>query len=372
MKILHLSASIIPSSEANSVQVISMCAAMGRLGHEVTLYARSSGKENESLCDIYGIEPLPKIILNEWPKIRGLGGIFYARSVVKDIRKTIQKNDLIYARDAYTLWFARNLVSAPCVYEAHMPPRNFLHKFILRDIFSSKSFRGLVVVSARLRDYYLDSFAGVLAENKILVAPNGADYPQGAEFAAGNNSSPPKIGYFGSLQPHKGDKLIAQLALAFPSVEFHICGPVKSDSWFSRNQKPSNVIMHGVVSQRDISKVMHHCAILLAPYQGSKNKYIAHDDTYWGSPLKIFEYMALGRAIVASDVPAVVDILDNDSGAIICGQRDLECWKNAIKVLLMDSLDRRQRGVALSQLFKAKYERTARMRRIIDWAVSQG
>jgi len=293
--------------------------------------------------------------------------------VMKDLRKKIKNFDLIYARDAYSLWWVRNLVSVPCVYEAHMPPSNFLQKLILRGIFSSKSFRGLVVVSNSLRDYYLRNYEGLLTENKILVAPNGADYPQVSQVTrveAGNINSPPKVGYFGSLQPRKGDKLIAQLALAFPSVEFHICGPVKSDSWFSENQKPCNVIMYGVVSQRDISKVMRDCAILLAPYQGAIKKNIVHDDTYWGSPLKIFEYMALGKAVLASDVPAVMDILHNNSSAIICGQEDFECWKKAIEFLLGDSREVRTRGADLRQLFNRKYERAARMRRIIYWAVN--
>ena len=51
------------------------------------------------------------------------------------------------------------------------------------------------------------------------------------------------------------------------------------------------------------------------------------------SPMKLFEYMATGRAIVSSDLPVIHEIL-NEKNAIFCPPEDLPAWKATIGELI--------------------------------------
>ncbi len=51
------------------------------------------------------------------------------------------------------------------------------------------------------------------------------------------------------------------------------------------------------------------------------------------SPLKLFEYMAHGLPIVSSDLPALREVLENESNALLCDPDDIVAWVSAIERL---------------------------------------
>jgi glycosyltransferase involved in cell wall biosynthesis len=51
--------------------------------------------------------------------------------------------------------------------------------------------------------------------------------------------------------------------------------------------------------------------------------------------MKMFEYMAAGRAIVTSDLPVIREVL-NEKSAVFCEPDDVDAWKSAIMSLLVD------------------------------------
>jgi glycosyltransferase involved in cell wall biosynthesis len=57
------------------------------------------------------------------------------------------------------------------------------------------------------------------------------------------------------------------------------------------------------------------------------------DSAAVASPMKMFEYMAAGRAIVSSDLPVVKEVL-NEKNAVFCEPEDLGKWKVEIESLL--------------------------------------
>ena len=89
------------------------------------------------------------------------------------------------------------------------------------------------------------------------------------------------------------------------------------------------------------------------------------------SPMKMFEYLATGRALIASDLPVFHEVL-NDGNAVFCPPPDGEhgtgkkasAWEGAILALL----DNPQRRLALSKQARADaapYSWTARAERIL-------
>ena len=58
--------------------------------------------------------------------------------------------------------------------------------------------------------------------------------------------------------------------------------------------------------------------------------------THFTSPLKLFEYMAAGRAIVASDLPAIREVLRHEVNALLVTPGDSTAFAQGIERLLAD------------------------------------
>ena len=80
MKLAYLSAAKIPSREANSIHVMKMCQAFGRLGHEVTLVAPDVVDGIEpGVADIYGFYGVERVFDVHkvlWRPLKGRGWIY--------------------------------------------------------------------------------------------------------------------------------------------------------------------------------------------------------------------------------------------------------------------------------------------------------
>lgn len=364
MNIAYVSASRIPSQYSNSVQVVKSCDAFQRLGHKVTLFHRY-GTISEKPEKFYKLTNHLKCEPTRWPNVRGLGGAIYGRKTVSKIRK-LNSYDLIYARDIYSAFQILDSRTYPLVFEAHTPPRNLLHKFLQSYLFKSHNFKLLITVSERLKRFYLNNFPKSLSHDKILVAPNGADLPdeKDSEYNEDEKNYRFRVGYFGSFQQHKGTELLLKLINKLPEVNFELAGHGPESIILELSNK-INVNYHGHVNQNTLNKLVSNCHIVLAPYQRRKNMAF-YDDTIWGSPLKIFEYMSHKKCIIASDVPACQEILTNMETGIICPSDESEKWIETIQYLKSYPSEIKQIGYNAFNNFLSRFERTKRAGNIIN------
>ena len=70
------------------------------------------------------------------------------------------------------------------------------------------------------------------------------------------------------------------------------------------------------------------------------------DTSRWMSPLKMFEYMAAGKAIVSSDLPVLREVLADGEDALMVPATDVGAWETAIERLLTDEALRNRLGAA--------------------------
>jgi glycosyltransferase involved in cell wall biosynthesis len=105
--------------------------------------------------------------------------------------------------------------------------------------------------------------------------------------------------------------------------------------------------MTGFVKHESIPLYQAASDVLLMPYSRSISASSGQDIAEVINPMKMFEYMASGRAIVSADLPSIREVL-NEGNAVLCSAGELgnwesviREWKTAIESLLADE-SRRQ------------------------------
>jgi glycosyltransferase involved in cell wall biosynthesis len=91
------------------------------------------------------------------------------------------------------------------------------------------------------------------------------------------------------------------------------------------------------------------------------------DSANVASPMKMFEYMATGRAILSADLPVIHEVLNEDS-AVFCEPDDVTSWKPALEALLNDPRQRAALGEQARQAVQG-YTWLSRAERILNGLV---
>ena len=146
-------------------------------------------------------------------------------------------------------------------------------------------------------------------------------------------------GYTGHLYPGRGLDLLYQLARIHPEIMFLWVGGEQDTVQFWRERVGedglSNLRIQGFVANEELPLFQAACDVLMMPYEHKVFVSSGADTAAFASPMKVFEYLASGRAILSSDLPVLLEIL-NESNSVILPMDDVEAWSNALQVLKMD------------------------------------
>ena len=341
MKILYISNSTIPSKTANSINVIKMCQAFSENDHEVILLAPDKKdkhqKEDEDIYEYYGVKK-NFLIKKLWhPNIKG--GVFFYMVSIFFFLFFNKKFHLVYGRFLHGCYVA-TLLNNNVIFESHSPDyekKNFRIK-IFKNLIKSKHFKKLVVISQALKNMYLEK--KYLNDEKIKVAHDGADEVEDLESKIKllGDKNKLKVGYVGHLYKGKGIEVISSLAEKVDSdVEFHIIGGFKKDIKIWKDKINSkNVFFYGHVAHKEVGNYINALDVCLLPNQkvvlafGSKQTGMNISD--FTSPLKVFEYMSHKKAIIASDLPVLREVL-NDKNSLLVKCDNTNEWLAAIDKL---------------------------------------
>jgi len=86
----------------------------------------------------------------------------------------------------------------------------------------------------------------------------------------------------------------------------------------------------------------------------------------WTSPLKLFEYMAAGRPIVASRLPVLEEVLADGLNALLVDPSAPDDWAVQIRRLIDDPMLAQQLAMTAHRDFVQKYSWTARAMRMAE------
>ncbi len=353
MNIVAIAGSTIPSDTANSIQVMKACNALVQIGHHVTLLVpdnRKQGTENPqsqivNLKSHYGLQTDFPI---EW--LSSSSRRMFTWNSVRRARAL--KADLIYT------WFPQSAVFGllgrmPVIFEIHIQPTGTFGPLWHRAFASLRGRKRLVSITHALVELLESDFHIHLPDDQVVIAPNGVDLerfaslpdPVAARRQLGLREAPTVI-CTGHLYAGRGAELFIALARTIPDGHFVWVGgrPEDIEIWRKRVESNSiyNVTFVGFIPNGSLPLYQAAADILLMPYsQSIMGSSGTADSSRVASPMKMFEYMATGRAIVSSYLPVIREVL-NEQNAVFCKPDDINSWKHAIERLLGDENLRHQ------------------------------
>ena len=314
------------------------CSAFARRGHEITLVAKHHDEPSArgiSVHEFYGVAASFQLDLIARPQRRG-GGLYYAAAVARRVLAAYRHVDLVYCRDLVGAAVAGTL-GMPVVLEAHGIPETAWQGGWGKGAGGARSFVGMVVLSDALeREIRRQGLTP--PSSRLVVARNAIDpFPDSEPRHTLN--SPPRIGYVGNLYQHRGLEIIVELASRMPTCRFDLVGGAEHDleRWRAL-ALPPNIVLHGFQPPSRLHDVYRSLDILLMPYprDGIRGPTGGADSSRWCSPIKMFEYMASGVPVVASDLPVLQEVLTDGVTAMIAPAGDVSAWQAAIERLLRD------------------------------------
>lgn len=241
------------------------------------------------------------------------------------------------------VWIARNW-STPLFFE-DLASRIELANLRYADL--------VVVVSKALQ---AEVVAQGISADRVLVNPNGVDP---ARFHPHVDGEPIRrrlgldgklvIGFIGTFGPWHGAEVLAQavrsVTTRVPHAHFLFIGDgsglPKVRAIIAADGMESKVTLVGLVPQEEAPGYLAVCDILASPHVAN-----ADGSPFFGSPTKLFEYMAMGRGIVASDLDQIGEILSHGKTAWLVPPGDPPALADGLCTLAEDPGLRRALGEA--------------------------
>jgi glycosyltransferase involved in cell wall biosynthesis len=234
----------------------------------------------------------------------------------------------------------------------------------------------VVVVSKPMREELVAR--GVAAE-KILVNPNGVDPERYSPTVDGSAirqkhglQGKTVIGFIGTFGPWHGAEKLAQafgqLLRAHPEYRetarlLLIGDGVKRpevEAALEEYNARAQSILTGLVPQEEGPAYLAACDLLASPHVPNSD-----GTPFFGSPTKLFEYMAMGKGIVASDLDQIGEVLSHDQTAWMVEPGDSDALLQGLKTLLDDAALRERLGNAAREEALRHYTWQAHTARII-------
>jgi len=346
-----------------------MCSAFAHNSHIVTLFAPSVTEENNAILqtpyEFYDVAENFKIIRVLKPDIP-FGGYYYALMVLLKLFR--MKIDLIFSRNLLISLLA-SFRNVPQMLELHQPITNGsrLQRKWFNSFIQKKIFKRLIVITKPLKEIFSQEYQVPLKQ--IIVASDGADLSPNIAIGGQQKHKQLQVGYLGHLYEGRGVELILDLAQKCPWADFHIVGGTEDDIIRVRGiaENILNVIIHGFITPAKASLFRLEMDVLLAPYQRKVGLATGSLTTEkWMSPLKVFEYMAAGKAMISSDIEVLREVLDSGRNCLLCPPEDLSSWVNALTELNEDETLRMRLAESALTDIKFRYSWKVRAGRILQ------
>jgi len=321
MKLIYIANARIPTEKAHGIQIMKMCEAFANAGINVELVVpkrKNPLKEDPFLYyDIKKNFKIKKVFCFDWVGLGRFG--LFAQSIsfakMAFFYSVFKKADIVYSRDELTCLFL-GFFKKNVVFEMHgiLKRGKFVYDFFLKRMFkiiSTNEWKKEKII----KDYQIE-------EKNILVCPNGVDLEKfdidipkekiREEFELPKNKK--IVMYTGHLYGWKGAQVLADASefLTENEVVVFVGGTEEDVSEFlERNKDKKHIVVLGHKPNNEMPYYVKAADVLVLP-----NVPDTEESKYETSPIKMFEYMASKRPIIASKMPSIEEILSNENSCL--------------------------------------------------------
>lgn len=217
--------------------------------------------------------------------------------------------------------------------------------------------------------------AGV-EDEKIVVNPNGVDAERfrpdiGGERVRrelGIDEDEKLVGFVGTFGPWHGVLALAEAIRLMPKdarVRFLLVGSGALRSEVERILREEiaaqRVLMTGAVAHERVPALLDACEVLVSPHVPLED-----GSAFFGSPTKLFEYLAMGKGIVASRLGQIGEVLKDEETALLVAPSNAVELSAAIRRLVNSAELRARLGAAARSEAVASHTWTHNARRVLD------
>lgn len=412
MKILYLCADPgIPvfGTKGASVHVRALISAFRRAGHDVTLVApvlvRHESDETSPVDATVRHRPFDDTIKSATARLRATDEVLGTQtSIANEVRRVLynqslmesllpelelDRPDVIYERLSLMgtagVEIARRL-SIPLLLEVNAPlsletaAYRRLHLTELASLSEQHAIRAadaVLAVSAPVREHAIGLGA---APDRVHVLPNAIDpelfSPRPRDDAVraglGAREGDVLLGFVGGLRPWHGVDLLPQILGALVArgrpVRMVIAGDgqlrAELEREFRQRDLDGYVCFTGALDHHAVAALTAQLDIALAPYPQL-------DHAFYFSPLKLFEYMGAGAAVVASRIGQIAEVVRDGETGVLTPPGDVAAVVSACERLIAEPDIRRALGQAASRQVHATYTWDHNAERAVDLARSR-
>ena len=391
MRILYFADIRFPLERANGIQSMETCHALAGRGHEVHLVVRpDTHTPARDPFSYYGLPRTDRLIVEPAPVggpqlARRIGYLTFAATRAVGAGRA----DIVMTRDLAVASLLLRLPSRPpLVYESHgyapevaaalpalvstatAPAAAKLARLARRESFVWRHADGYVTITNGLASTHNARFGArarvaVVPDGARLAAPGSLPPPTGHNAGTGPAGplAPCTVAYAGHLYAWKGVDVLLAAISHVPDVHGLVIGGHEKEPDLARLRAlaarlslDSRVTFTGHLAPSEIPGRLAEADILVLPNPASAIS------THATSPLKLFEYMAAGKAIVASNLPAIREVLTHDVNAVLVTPGDSDALAAGICRLaddaeLRDALGRAARAAVAEYSWDRRAER---------------
>ena len=358
MRILYLADVRFPIERANGIQTMETCHALAARGHIVELLVRpDTARPARDPFVFYDLPRNDRLVIR---RVRVAGRepmrrVTYLVRAIPAGAAARTRADLVMTRDlgvASMLLRIPRALRAPLVYESHgyapvfaetrpellagAPPASAakLRRLAARESRVWRLAEGYATISNGLAS---DLAARLGSRPDVIVIPDGARLDQNRPFPPLPEQASRVVVYVGHLYRARGVDVLLEAIARLPDTRAVIAGGHPAESDLDRLRLlagqlgvTDRVTFTGMIPRRDVPPLLAAADVLVMPY------FSTPVIERYSSPLKLFEYMAAGRPIVASNLASVREVLRDGENARLVAPADAGALSAGITAVLND------------------------------------
>ena len=363
MNFIYIANARMPTEKAHGVQIVRALQAFIREWVSVRLVVpRRRNKIRQSVKEYYGLSvviPFVRIPVIDLIPLFGAVSFWIERfcfSLGAFLYIAVKgQESVIYGRDEFALFFSTLFPRQRVVYEMHDFPEG--HAWFWKIFF--RRLTGIVVTNDWKRERLIEQFD--VSRKKIHVARNAVDV---AAFRAARDDgireqcSIPNnaivAGYAGQLRTKGEAKGVEEIfaaakmiAAGKSNIHFLFIGGIPQDVALYKGKAAelgltNTVHFTGQVSAADMPRYLAACDVLLMPFPDTPHY------RFYMSPIKMFEYMAAEKPIIATQLPSITEVLD-DTSAYLVPPGDIDALASAIEQVIAYPEEAKKRAHVAAQ-----------------------